>query len=331
MANRWWGGSGGMGGVDPVVSSSLQPPSLDLLNQHQLQHLTHLGPLRRDQDPNQTTTQSSGSHNNNNPNDEDDSGGNGNVDDQNTAGGSASLDLTETGGSNPNSAGRRPRGRPAGSKNKPKPPIIITRDSPNALRSHVLEISSGTDIMDAMLTFARRRQRGVCILSGSGVVTNVSLRQPGAPGAVVTLQGRFEILSLAGAFLPAPSPPGATGLTVYLAGGQGQVVGGSVMGELVASGPVLVIVATFSNATYERLPLEDDAPGGEQQVSADGIALEQGLGGSGDGGGGAGGGGDLGADPSSLPMYNLLPNLMPNGQLPPEMFAAWPPRPQSYQ
>ncbi|KAM0948316.1 putative AT-hook motif nuclear-localized protein 15-29 [Dioscorea sansibarensis] len=314
MANRWWGGSGGMGGgVDPVVSSSIQPTSLDLLNQHQLQHLTHLGPLRRDQDPNQTTTQSSGSHNNN-PNDDDDSGGNGNVDDQNTAGGSASLDLTETGGSNLNTAGRRPRGRPAGSKNKPKPPIIISRDSPNALRSHVLEISSGTDIMDAMLTFARRRQRGVCILSGSGVVTNVSLRQPGAPGAVVTLQGRFEILSLAGAFLPAPSPPGATGLTVYLAGGQGQVVGGSVMGELVASGPVL-----------------DDAPGGEQQVSADGVALEQGLGGSGDGSGGAGAGADLGADPSSLPMYNLLPNLMPNGQLPPEMFAAWPPRPQSYQ
>ncbi|KAM0953494.1 putative AT-hook motif nuclear-localized protein 15-29 [Dioscorea sansibarensis] len=320
MANRWWGGSSGM--VDPVVSSSLQPPSLDLLNQHQLQHLAHLGHLRRDHDPNQTTTQSSGSHNNNNhPNDEDDSGGN--VDDQTAAGGSGSLDLAETGGSNSNTPGRRPRGRPAGSKNKPKPPIIITRDSPNALRSHVLEISSGTDIMDAMLTFARKRQRGLCILSGSGVVTNVSLRQPGAPGAVVTLQGRFEILSLAGAFLPAPSPPGATGLTVYLAGGQGQVVGGSVMGELVASGPVLVIVATFSNATYERLPLEDGAQGGEQQVSADG------MGGSGDGGGG--GGGELGADPSSMPMYNLLPNLMPNGQLPPEMFGAWAPRPQSYQ
>ncbi|KAJ0962480.1 hypothetical protein J5N97_030308 [Dioscorea zingiberensis] len=300
MANRWWGGSTGMGGVDPVASSSLPPPSLDLLNQHQLQHLTHLGPLRRDQDPNPATTQSSGSHNN--PNDEDDSGGN--VEDQNAAGGSGSLDLAETGGSNPNTPGRRPRGRPAGSKNKPKPPIIITRDSPNALRSHVLEISSGTDIMESMLTFARKRQRGVCILSGSGVVTNVSLRQPGAPGAVVTLQGRFEILSLAG-----------------------QVVGGSVMGELVTSGPVLVIAATFSNATYERLPLEDDAPGGEQQVS-DGAALDhQGLGASGDCAGAA----DLSADPSSLPMYNLLPNLMPNGQLPPEMFGAWAPRPQSYQ
>ncbi|EYU32682.1 hypothetical protein MIMGU_mgv11b018660mg [Erythranthe guttata] len=50
------------------------------------------------------------------------------------------------------SANRRPRGRPPGSKNKPKPPIIVTRDSPNALRSHVLEIS-------LQLTRARRRRR----------------------------------------------------------------------------------------------------------------------------------------------------------------------------
>ncbi|KAJ6809013.1 putative AT-hook motif nuclear-localized protein 29 [Iris pallida] len=56
---------------------------------------------------------------------------------------------------------RRPRGRPAGSKNKPKPPIIITRESPNALRSHVLEIATGADIVDAVNSFARRRQRGV--------------------------------------------------------------------------------------------------------------------------------------------------------------------------
>ncbi|KAJ0987812.1 hypothetical protein J5N97_006168 [Dioscorea zingiberensis] len=330
MANRWWAGSVAMGGINPVTSSS--PPSSlhlrnptcdDLRNPQQFHHLNPLGSLRRDQDPNPTATQSSGS--NNNPNDEEDSGGN--ADDQTAAGGAGSLEMVETGGSGPSNQGRRPRGRPPGSKNKPKPPIIITRDSPNALRSHVLEIANGTDIMDAMVTFARKRQRGVCILSASGVVTNVSLRQPGAPpGAVVTLHGRFEILSLSGAFLPAPSPPDATGLKVYLAGGQGQVVGGSVMGELLASGPVMVIAATFSNATYERLPLEDDAPTGDQPVS-EGMQLQQSPGAS------AGVAG-LAADPSSTPMFNLPPNLMPNGQLPPEIFGAWAssaPRPPPYQ
>ncbi|KAJ9171283.1 hypothetical protein P3X46_014672 [Hevea brasiliensis] len=154
--------------------------------------------------------------------------------------------------------GRRSRGRPAGSKNKPKPPIIITRDSANALRSHVMEIANGCDIMESVSTFARRRQRGVCILSGTGTVTNVTLRQPASPGAVVTLHGRFEILSLSGSFLPPPAPPAASGLTIYLAGGQGQVVGGSVVGPLLASGPVVVMAASFGNAAYERLPLEED-------------------------------------------------------------------------
>ncbi|XP_057775643.1 AT-hook motif nuclear-localized protein 22-like [Salvia miltiorrhiza] len=164
----------------------------------------------------------------------------------------------EGGGEGEMSVNRRPRGRPAGSKNKPKPPIIITRDSANALRTHVMEISDGCDVMDAITSFARRRQRGVCVMSGTGSVTNVTLRQPAAPGAVMTLHGRFEILSLSGSFLPPPAPPAATGLTIYLGGGQGQVLGGSVVGQLLASGPVIVMAASFSNAAFERLPLEED-------------------------------------------------------------------------
>ncbi|KAK9079711.1 hypothetical protein SSX86_001384 [Deinandra increscens subsp. villosa] len=166
--------------------------------------------------------------------------------------------------------GRRPRGRPSGSKNKPKPPIIITRDSANALRTHVMEVSDGCDVIDSISTFARRRQRGVCIISGTGSVTNVTLRQPASPGTILTLHGRFEILSLAGSFLPPPAPPAATGLTVYLAGGQGQVVGGSVVGALLAAGPVVIMAASFSNAAYERLPLEED----ENSLAVHGGSLE---------------------------------------------------------
>ncbi|KAD4583996.1 hypothetical protein R6Q59_037116 [Mikania micrantha] len=194
---------------------------------------------------------------------------------------------------------RRPRGRPPGSKNKPKPPIFVTRDSPNALRSHVMEVASGTDVAESIAQFSRKRQRGVCVMSASGTVMNVTLRQPSAPGSVMTLQGRFEILSLTGAFLPGPAPPGSTGLTIYLAGGQGQVVGGSVVGSLVASGPVMVIAATFSNATYERLPIEEEE-------EADSVAA--GLGGAG------GSPPQLGmADPNQMAGYTMQPSLIPNG------------------
>uniref|UniRef100_A0A0D9W8S8 AT-hook motif nuclear-localized protein n=1 Tax=Leersia perrieri TaxID=77586 RepID=A0A0D9W8S8_9ORYZ len=213
---------------------------------------------------------------------------------------------------------RRPRGRPPGSKNKPKPPVIITRESANTLRAHILEVGSGCDVFECVSTYARRRQRGVCVLSGSGVVTNVTLRQPSAPaGAVVTLHGRFEILSLSGSFLPPPAPPGATSLTIFLAGGQGQVVGGNVVGALYAAGPVIVIAASFANVAYERLPLEEEeAP----QAQPGGLQMQPP--GSGDAGGMGGG---FPPDPSAagLPFFNLPLNNMPGGgggggsQLPP--------------
>ncbi|XP_052179696.1 AT-hook motif nuclear-localized protein 19-like [Diospyros lotus] len=224
---------------------------------------------------------------------------------------------------------RRPRGRPPGSRNKAKPPIFVTRDSPNSLHSHVIEVASGADVADSIAQFARRRQRGVCVLSATGIVTNVTLRQPSATTAqAMALHGRFEILSLTGSFMPRPSPPlPTTGLTVYLAGGQGQVVGGSVVGSLVAAGPVMVIAATFMNATYERLPLEDEdeeegTGGGQQgQHGGSGGSPQPGIGGSGQNQAAAAAG--LG-ESSSMPVYNLPPNLIPNGgQLNHDAFANW--------
>lgn len=194
---------------------------------------------------------------------------------------------------------RRPRGRPPGSKNKPKPPVIITRESANTLRAHIFEVASGCDVFESISAYARRRQRGVCVLSGTGTVTDVSLRQPSSP-SVVKLHGRFEILSLSGSFLPPPAPPGATSLTVFLAGGQGQVVGGSVVGALIAAGPVIVIAASFTNVAYERLPLEEEEPPAEPSPQPPP----------------PGGAGGPFPDPSSgLPFFNL-PMNMAGGQLP---------------
>ncbi|KAJ4952621.1 hypothetical protein NE237_029453 [Protea cynaroides] len=225
------------------------------------------------------------------------------------------LDLISPNSGHGDLVGRRPRGRPPGSKNKLKPPVIITRESANTLRAHILEIGNGCDVFDCIGTYARRRQRGICILSGSGTVTNVSLRQPASAGAIVTLHGRFEILSLSGSFLPPPAPPGATSLTIFLAGGQGQVVGGSVVGALIAAGPVIVIAASFTNVAYERLPLEE-----EEALQIQPPVSQS----SGGGGGGGGGGGVINPfpDPSSgLPFFNLPLNM---GNLPVESWAGNP-------
>ncbi|EPS62166.1 hypothetical protein M569_12627, partial [Genlisea aurea] len=169
---------------------------------------------------------------------------------------------------------------------------------------HVMEVAAGCDIQESVSDFATRRQRGVCILSGTGTVADVTIRRPEAPGAVLTLHGRFDILTLSGSFLPPPAPQSASALTIYIAGGQGRVMGGAVVGPLMTSGPVVLMAASFGNAAYERLPLEE-AEEEEEEENRSG------------GGSGAGGLNRIGSpvgqwqDPrSSDPNANLLQNLL---------------------
>uniref|UniRef100_A0A3N7FHX0 PPC domain-containing protein n=1 Tax=Populus trichocarpa TaxID=3694 RepID=A0A3N7FHX0_POPTR len=296
MANRWWAGNVAMSGGDPVSSI----PSLHLRNLEEESTppgSNRLGPRREqnfiDTNTNSpktttTTTATAPSAQNQSQNREEQEDSRDNTNNQ-ESGDHIAHETIEPGSG---STSRRPRGRPAGSKNKPKPPVVITKESPNSLRSHVLEISSGSDIVDSIANFSHRRHHGVSILSGSGIVDNVTLRQPAAPGA------------------------------------QGQVVGGTVMGELVAAGPVMVIAATFSNATYERLPLEEQEQEGmqlQQQVDSSGTN---------NGNAAAGGGNNSGTQSSqglgehgSIPVFNLPPNLLPNGQMPHDVFWGPPPRP----
>ncbi|KAG6494584.1 AT-hook motif nuclear-localized protein 28-like [Zingiber officinale] len=165
---------------------------------------------------------------------------------------------------------KRPRGRPPGSKNKPKIPVVITRDAEpsSAMRPHVLEIPSGHDVVDSLAAFSRRRNLGVCVISGTGAVANVTLRQPqfsgSASAATIAFRGRFEILSISATFLPlamaALSSAGTGGgLSISLAGPQGQVVGGIVTGPLVAAGTVVIVAAAFTKPTFHHLPAGDDA------------------------------------------------------------------------
>ncbi|XVF64883.1 hypothetical protein PTKIN_Ptkin09bG0202600 [Pterospermum kingtungense] len=157
--------------------------------------------------------------------------------------------------------GRRPRGRPPGSKNKPKPPVIITREPDPAMSPYILEIPGGSDVVEAVSGFSRRKNIGICVLTGSGTVSNVTLRQPSTtPGATVTFHGRFDILSLSATLLPqtASSRHVPNTFSISLAGPQGQVVGGFVDGSLLAASTVFIVATTFNNASYHRLSVDDE-------------------------------------------------------------------------
>uniref|UniRef100_A0A0A0LJP1 PPC domain-containing protein n=1 Tax=Cucumis sativus TaxID=3659 RepID=A0A0A0LJP1_CUCSA len=157
---------------------------------------------------------------------------------------------------------RRPRGRPPGSKNKPKPAAVVVanRDAEPPMSPYVLEVPGGSDIVEAISRFCRRRNTGLCILNAYGTVGDVTLRQPASsPVGTVTFHGRFDILSVCATFVPqTTSFPIPNGFTITLAGPQGQIFGGLVAGSLIGVGTVYVIAASFNNPSYQRLPSEDE-------------------------------------------------------------------------
>ncbi|KAJ8561398.1 hypothetical protein K7X08_027588 [Anisodus acutangulus] len=172
---------------------------------------------------------------------------------------------------------RRPRGRPPGSKNKPKPVpnIIITERDDQVEKAtmspYILEIPVGVDIIDTVYRFCRKQNLGLCILNGSGTVTNVTLKQPliNNPhnSSVITFHGSFNILSISATIVPQSISGVAIGFSISLAGPQGQVVGGPVIGPLLSAGPVYLIAASFNNPFYHKFPaVEEEEDGGGSQL-----------------------------------------------------------------
>ncbi|XP_052186490.1 AT-hook motif nuclear-localized protein 3-like [Diospyros lotus] len=114
---------------------------------------------------------------------------------------------------------------------------------------HVITVYTGEDVSMKIFSFSQQESRAVCVLSANGAISNVTLRQANSCGGTLTYEGRFEILSLTGSFIP--SDGGGTrsrsgGMSVSLAGPDGRVFGGGLAGLLVAAGPVQVVIGSFS-------------------------------------------------------------------------------------
>lgn len=113
---------------------------------------------------------------------------------------------------------------------------------------HVMTVNAGEDVTMKIISFSQQGSRAICILAANGGISNVTLRQPNSSGGTLTYEGRFEILSLTGSFMP--SDNGVTksrsgGMSVSLAGPDGRVLGGGLAGMLVAAGPVQVVLGSF--------------------------------------------------------------------------------------
>ncbi|GAV70362.1 DUF296 domain-containing protein [Cephalotus follicularis] len=123
---------------------------------------------------------------------------------------------------------------------------------------HIITVNAGEDVTMKIISFSQQGPRAICILSANGVISSVTLRQPDSSGGTLTYEGRFEILSLSGSFMP--NDTGGTrsrsgGMSVSLASPDGRVVGGGLAGLLVAASPVQVVVGSFlAGNQHEQKP-----------------------------------------------------------------------------
>ncbi|CAN1258689.1 AT-hook motif nuclear-localized protein 1 [Linum perenne] len=113
---------------------------------------------------------------------------------------------------------------------------------------HIITVNAGEDVTMKIISFSQQGPRAICILSANGIISNVTLRQPDSSGGTLTYEGRFEILSLSGSFMPSES--GGTrsrsgGMSVSLASPDGRVVGGGIAGLLIAASPVQVCFSSI--------------------------------------------------------------------------------------
>nr|KYP67282.1 Putative DNA-binding protein ESCAROLA [Cajanus cajan] len=147
-------------------------------------------------------------------------------------------------------AEKRPRGRPPGSGRKQQLASLgewMNSSAGLAFSPHVITVGASEDIVAKLYSFSQQRPRALCILTGTGTVSSVTLRQPASTSVSVTYEGRFQILCLSGSYLVAEEggPRNRTGgMSVSLSSPDGQVIGGGVT-RLIAASPVQVVVCSF--------------------------------------------------------------------------------------
>ncbi|KAJ6933602.1 AT-hook motif nuclear-localized protein 5-like [Populus alba x Populus x berolinensis] len=89
------------------------------------------------------------------------------------------------------STSKRNRGRPPGSGRKQQLATLgewMNSSAGLAFSPHVVSIGVGEDIVSKLLSFSQQRPRAVCILSGTGTVSSVTLRQPASSGPSITFE-----------------------------------------------------------------------------------------------------------------------------------------------
>ncbi|XP_056865503.1 AT-hook motif nuclear-localized protein 13 isoform X2 [Raphanus sativus] len=142
----------------------------------------------------------------------------------------------------------------------------------------IIKVEAGEDIAAKIVGYTHQGPGGVVILSALGAVSSAVLQSsnPNIPSAVVKYEGQYEIVAMSGSFLNTESNGTLTStdnLSVTLANHNGNIVGGSVAGMLVAGSQVQVVVGIFvpERANLSAGRVENNPETASASASASGV------------------------------------------------------------
>nr|KYP73787.1 hypothetical protein KK1_006441 [Cajanus cajan] len=58
---------------------------------------------------------------------------------------------------------------------------------------HVVTVYTGEDVAGKIMSLVQKGPRGICILSANGAISNVTIRQPGSSGGILTYEARIVV------------------------------------------------------------------------------------------------------------------------------------------
>ncbi|KEH29959.1 putative PPC domain-containing protein [Medicago truncatula] len=158
---------------------------------------------------------------------------------------------------------KKPRGRPIGSKNRAKAPIIVNENIDNLMELISIKIPKGNDVVETLINLSLYRQAGITVLSAYGLVSNVTILNPifGVPN--FPIEGTYQMTSLHGTYLKAThgrvppqliAEPTFSSFSIYMKANYGNYVfGGIVAGKVKAAGAVFITAALLKNPEFHRV------------------------------------------------------------------------------
>ncbi|XP_058746787.1 AT-hook motif nuclear-localized protein 28-like [Vicia villosa] len=130
----------------------------------------------------------------------------------------------------------------------------------------VLEIPIGNDVVEAIIDFARRHEASINVMTGSGLVSDITLLEPDSRVPTFQLDGPFNMLSLAGVYLNPNcfhvppqliKDPLCTAFTLQLSGSRGQVFGGVIGGKINAASDIQISAFLLKRPGFVRMVTDD--------------------------------------------------------------------------